>query len=319
MTDIASKPATIDPAKPTVRGQMTLRSRTCAICGSASDHRWMPSRVDLDALDGFAFASRKLPEYMHFALALCRNCDLVFADAVPDSDWFQASYRDADFDAVSESHFAARTYGIELARVLPRLKQKGTALDIGAGDGAFLAELVNAGFNEVIGMEPSIEPVARALPAVKHLLRNDFFRPGDFAPESFDLITCFQTLEHLEDPRELSDAAFTLLRPGGMLLTVTHNFRAPLARVLGQRSPIYDIEHLQLFSPRSLTRLYHQSGFSDIEVRSLRNAYPLSYWLKLMPLPKSIKKSLLAKAPKYKIGRAIIAANVGNIVAVGIK
>lgn len=279
----------------------------------------MESRVNLDALDGFAFASRKLPEYMHFALALCRNCDLVFADSVPQSDWFQASYREADFDAVSESHFAARTYGFELARVLPRLKQKRDALDIGAGDGAFLSELVSVGFSEVIGIEPSIEPVTRALPSVKHLIRNDFFRPDDFAPESFDLITCFQTLEHLEDPRALSDAAFKLLRPGGMLLTVTHNFRAPLARLLGQRSPIYDIEHLQLFSPCSLTRLYQQSGFTDIDVRSLRNAYPLSYWLKLMPLPNGIKHSLLAKIPKSKIGQLIVAARVGNIVAAGIK
>ena len=297
---------------------ISLRARTCAICGAASGHRWMEPQVNLAALDGFAFASRKLPEYMHFALALCDSCDLVFADLVPQSDWFQACYRDADFDAVSESRYAAQTYALELKRILPRLKGRQAALDIGAGDGAFLAELTKAGFDQVAGLEPSLEPVSRAAPEVKHLLRNDFFRPEDFAPGSFDLITCFQTLEHLEDPLALCQAAGALLRPGGILLTVTHNFRAPLARVLGQRSPIYDIEHLQLFSPPSLTRLYEQAGFMEIDVRPLRNAYPLAYWLKLMPLPKTVKSVLLASLPA-SIGQLIIPVKAGNIVATGVK
>ena len=47
-----------------------MRDRHCAICGLSSTHRWMKARVDMAKLDRFAFASRKLPEYMHFDLAL---------------------------------------------------------------------------------------------------------------------------------------------------------------------------------------------------------------------------------------------------------
>lgn len=298
---------------------LQFRSRTCAICGAISHRNWMPAHVDLANLNRFAFASRKIPEYMHFSLALCQQCDLVFAESVPETKWFQTCYRDADFDAVSESHYAATTYGRELARILPRMVEKHAALDIGAGDGAFLVELLNAGFDQVLGIEPSLEPINRALPAVKHLLRNEFFRAENFSPASFDLITCFQTLEHLEDPLTLCQSAYQLLRPGGILLTVTHNFRAPLARILGARSPIYDIEHLQLFSSHSLKRLQESAGFSNIEIRPLCNAYPLIYWMKLLPLPTLAKKMLLKWLATSSVGRFVIPVRVGNLVSIAIK
>src|SRR5450830_602837 len=91
-----------------------MYERGCAICGVKAHQSWMKAEVDFAALDGFAFASRKLPEYMHFDLALCPECDLVFANAVPDTAWFQSSYRDAQFDAENESKYAAQTYANEI-------------------------------------------------------------------------------------------------------------------------------------------------------------------------------------------------------------
>lgn len=296
-----------------------MRKRSCSICGKHSNRRWLPASFDLAALDGFAFASRKLPEYMRFSLGLCPSCDLVFADQVPDMQWFQSSYMKAQFDAGSESRYAARTYALELQRILPNLTERRSALDIGAGDGAFLTQLIQAGFEQVIGVEPSHEPVRCADPSIHHLLRNDFFRVTDFEPQSFNLITCFQTLEHLEDPLSLLRSAHTLLRPGGILLTVAHNFRAPMARLLGRRSPIYDIEHLQLFSPTSLQLLYEKAGFLGIDVQSLKNTYPLVYWARLLPLPKAPKRALLAYMATHKLGQRVFASRVGNMVSTGVK
>jgi SAM-dependent methyltransferase len=299
--------------------RLTWRQRSCPICGSAPARSWMASNVDLAALDRFAFASRKLPEYMRFSLSLCEPCDLVFADSVPATDWFETSYRDAGFDAGQESGYAALTYAREVRRLLPRLPDTGAALDIGAGDGAFVAQLLDAGFRNVVGIEPSIEPVNRAAPSIRPLLRNDFFRPADFEPESFDLITCFQTLEHVEDPKALSQAVFQLLKPGGMFLTVAHDFRAPLARLLGGRSPIYDIEHLQLFSRASLSALLKSAGYGAIDIQPLSNAYPITYWLKLAPVPGFLKRPLLGQLATSRAGRAVISARVGNLLAAGMK
>ena len=296
-----------------------MRERRCAICSAKANKTWMKADVNFAALDGFAFASRKLPEYMHFDLALCEECDLVFANAVPEMAWFQDSYRDANFDAENESKYAALTYANALKEWLPLLPTRHSALDIGAGDGAFVEALQGLGFKHVIGVEPSKEPVQRATPATRALIRNDFFRAEDFEENTFDLVTCFQTLEHLEDPLSFVNDAKKLLRPGGILMTVAHDFRAPLARLLGARSPIYDIEHLQLFSAKSLDRLYQHAGFSAISVSSLRNAYPVNYWLRLLPLPLAIKGPLLRHTAKSMWGKKIVAAKVGNLVACGRK
>ena len=73
-----------------------------------------------------------------------------------------------------------------------------------------------------------------------------------------------------------------MLKPGGALFLIGHNRRAFSAKVLGRKSPIFDIEHLQLFSPVSVRHLLERAGFSRVEVRPVFNRYPLRY---RAPLP----------------------------------
>ena len=68
-----------------------------------------------------------------------------------------------------------------------------------------------------------------------------------------------------------------------------------------------------------MRNLYLNAGFSEIEVVPLRNAYPITYWIKLLPLPSIIKRALLKNLSTAKIGQFIISAKVGNLVAIGIK
>jgi len=296
---------------------MRMQDRACPLCGQRSERVWLEQKFDPARLDSFAFSSRKLPELMRFPLALCEDCDLVFAQCIPGSEWISAGYRAAAFDAGVESLFAAETYAAAATRMLPAATRRRAALDIGAGDGAFLARLLKLGFDEVVGIEPSEEPVRRAGAEIRPHLRNEFFQSGNFAPASFDLVTCFQTLEHVEAPLDLCRAAHRLLRPGGVLLVADHDFRALPARLMGERSPIYDLEHLQLFSAQSLARLFEAAGFADIAIRPLRNTYPLSYWLKLMPLPAALKRALLRRLGASRIGQWRLSGRMGNLVACG--
>ena len=78
------------------------------------------------------------------------------------------------------------------------------------------------------------------------------------------MICCFQTLEHVPDPRQLVEEAFALLEPGGLLALITHNADGALNRMLGRRSPIIDIEHLQLFSPDNMTFLLEKAHFKRV-------------------------------------------------------
>jgi SAM-dependent methyltransferase len=299
---------------------LELRSRCCPVCGSADESRvYAEANLDPARFDRFTFASRKLPEYMHARLIQCPSCDLVYASPAPSLESIAAGYREAHFDSGAEASYAAQTYGRLLAGILPRLPDRDGALDVGTGDGAFLRELLRAGFTGVIGVEPSRAPVEAAAPDVRPLIRQELFRPESVAPESLRLVTCFQTIEHLDDPLSLCRTAWQALKPGGALFLIGHNRRALSARLLGRKSPIFDVEHLQLFSPESLRHMLRAAGFAEVSVSHVVNRYPLSYWLRLFPLPSLLKRPLAWALELSRVGRLPIPLPAGNLAAVAFK
>ncbi len=299
---------------------MEMVSRECPLCGSTDDsYEFAVGRFDPAEWGRFAFASRKLPEYMRYRLVLCPDCGLLYANPVPVLETLTAAYESADFDSAVEAGYAARTYARLLRNILRRLPDRAGALDIGTGDGAFLRELLDLGFSEVVGVEPSKAPIAAAEDAVRPLIRHGLFRSDDFRGRKFRLITCFQTLEHVYQPLQLCQDAFGLLKDGGVFLCVAHNRLAWSARLLGLRSPIYDIEHLQLFSRRSAGRLLERAGFHGVRTEVVFNRYPASYWLRLAPLPKRSKTAIIAAIRSSVLGRMPIVLPAGNLAVFGLR
>jgi SAM-dependent methyltransferase len=299
---------------------MEMISRACPLCGSSDTSKvFAEADFNFSDLDRFAFASRKMPEYMHYRLIDCPTCDLLYANPLPCEGDLAEGYGEAAYDSGVEAHYAAKTYARTLSGFIGRLPDRHGALDIGTGDGAFLECLLDLGFEKVAGVEPSRAPIAAAREDVRPLIREGLFRGDDFAPASFSLVTCFQTLEHLGDPLEMARQVKKLLKPGGAAYFICHNRRALSARLLGKRSPIFDIEHLQLFSPQSAHYLLEQSGFTDVTVMEIVNRYPLRYWLRLLPFPQRMKRSLIAALDQVGVGGWSLSVPVGNIAVFGFK
>jgi SAM-dependent methyltransferase len=273
--------------------------RACPLCGASEASSVREASFDAARLGTFSFASRKRPELMHWRLVTCASCGLVYASPAPAEDVLLGAYRDAAFDAAGESRDAARTYASVVARVLPDLPDRAGALDVGAGDGAFLERLLELCFFGVVGLEPS-EAARRGAPEhVRGLIRDEPFAAKLFAEGSFSLVTCLQTIEHVPEPLALCREAHRLLQAGGAFVVVCHDRRAAPARLLGRRSPIYDVEHLQLFDRRTIRALLERSGFEGIQVHTLVNRYPLRYWLRLARAPQALVRLLgpLASIP----------------------
>lgn len=295
--------------------------RSCPLCGAGPDSAtaFLADTRDDGRLTEFSFASRKDPEYMSHAMVECSACDLAYVDRPPVADELAESYHVAAYDSSREAEDAADAYAAAIAPVLARLPRLGSALEIGTGTAAFLARLKDAGFVEVIGVEPSTAAIAAAPAERKDWIREGVFREEDFAPGSFDLICCFMTLEHVLDPGALVASALRLLRPGGAFVAVTHDRRAWLNRLLGKRSPIVDVEHMQLFSAESSRNLLARHGYGDVGGTSFRNAYAPSYWMRLAPLPAPLKTAAIGALRATPLDRARLPFDVGNFISWGFR
>jgi SAM-dependent methyltransferase len=270
-------------------------------------------------VNGFTYASRKSPEFMRHRLLRCLTCDTVYAPSPPPASLLSQAYLEADYDSGVESEFAAGDYARMLGSHVEGLPSLGGAVEVGAGNGAFLLHLRRLGFSEVVGIEPSRKAIEAASPQARPLLREGVFSPQRLATAKPSLVCSFMTLEHLPDPLGFVQASQDALAPGGVLAVVTHDWKGALNRLLGSRSPIMDIEHLQLFNPRALRTLLLGCGFQQISVTAFSNRYPLRYWLRLLPLPAGIKRFLNRRLWRADLFAMPISLPVGNVLAVGRK
>jgi 2-polyprenyl-3-methyl-5-hydroxy-6-metoxy-1,4-benzoquinol methylase len=296
-------------------------SRSCPICNTSSEHAqlFLAANVDTTRINHFSYASRKPPEYMNHHLVRCLNCDLVFADEPPGQDVLSNAYHNADYDSSEEADDAAESYMSALRPVISHLMSRSSALEIGTGTGVLLDMLLSAGFTKVVGIEPSTSAIAAAPTHRQAWIKQGVFEDQELKPESFDLVCCFMTLEHVVDPKLIANAVLRLLRPGGAFAIVTHDYKGLVNRILGKSSPIVDIEHMQLFSKSSIMALLRQSGFERVSVCSLKNRYAIRYWWRLMPLPLAIKSNVASVISRIGVDQAKVSINVGNIFSSGFK
>ena len=294
-------------------------ARACPVCGSTdATHERFAERLDPKRIGSMSYASRKEPEYMSLRMVVCPGCDLLYAPRVPSAQYLAGVYADTGFDSDAEARCAALSYAEALRGWLDRLPDRASALEIGAGNGALLAHLRALGFSRLVGIEPSRAAAQSAAPDLRPLIRIESFDPKALPPAQFSLIIANQTLEHVRDPCALLSAARALLKPGGALMSVSHNYRHWLMRLLGARSPIIDIEHLQVFSPTSLRIAIERAGFKDAQIRPFANRYPLHYWIRLAPIPQSLKRPLhvrLRRGGADGMGAWMLRASVGNMSA----
>jgi len=335
--------------------RVSLHPTRCAICGTDGQAAEIyPANFDFADFNPEIFSARRLPDRIHYRMVKCSVCGLVRSDPVADAATLGDLYRQSTFDYGTEVDNLRRTYGRYLDRLgrfavanssrgrspsradMDGLSQKGgrassraadlgavlnlgSLLEIGCGNGFFLDEARTRGYAEVRGVEPSCEAIAKAPSAVRDRIVCDIMRPGLFPGASFDAVCLFQVFDHLPDPAGVLAEAGRVLKPGGHLLILNHNIRALSARLLGERSPIVDLEHTFLFTPGTLSRLVRAHGLTVCETGRVWNRYTLQYVTRLVPLPAALKRGLLACFARTRIGRLPVWIPLGNLYLVARK
>jgi SAM-dependent methyltransferase len=291
-----------------------MRSTRCAICDGDGDatERW-PATFDSDAFSARVFSARRVPDRVHYRMVTCNVCSLVRSDPVADEDYLATLYESSHFDYGREVESIVASYGRALDSLEARSTRREALLEIGCGNGFFLQHVRRRGWKEVRGVEPSAEAVAQAPAELDGAILRDVMRAGLFAADSFDAVCLFQVLDHISNPVDLLQECLAVLKPGGHILALNHNVGAWSARLLGERSPIVDIEHTYLYSPATMRAIFAKAGFTDARVRSVRNTYSLAYLAQLAPLPAMIKARVLPSLRSSLAGRTRLTVPLGNL------
>jgi 2-polyprenyl-3-methyl-5-hydroxy-6-metoxy-1,4-benzoquinol methylase len=144
---------------------------------------------------------------------------------------------------------------------------QGKLLDFGCGSGWYAHRMARWGWN-VTAMDFSkhaVEQVRRRFGITT--LFGTLPHPA-VAPESFDMITMGQVLEHVHNPHAVIGAAARALRPGGVLVISVPNLESwGFRRLRRDWWPLDLPRHLSHFTPGTLRRLVQSHG---LEVESLR-------------------------------------------------
>ena len=204
----------------------------------------------------------------------CSFCTGVWLDSPPRPDEMGLHYTEEYHRAiVAAGEGSAASRWKDQVELISRYKSGGAVLDIGCSSGGFLSTMKGAAWRLYgIEMEESTAQRARANTGAEVFVGNATDAP--FAPASFDVVTCFDVLEHVYDPRKFLGKVLGWLKPGGIFYSMMPNIDSWEAQVFG--SHWYGLElprHLSHFSPRSLRHLMTEIGFTEVLVKTPAVSY----------------------------------------------
>ena len=293
---------------------ISLRATACAYCGTLGNAvQIYPANFEEQDFNPAVFSARRLPDRLHYRMVRCRTCGLLRSDPVTEPELLKRLYAQSVQTYDSELPNLRETYGKYLD-VLDRFgAAKTRLLEVGCGSGFFLLEARLRGFQDVRGIEPSQAAAAQAAPELRSRIVCDVLRPGLFADSTFDVICMFQVFDHLPDPNSALETCLRMLRPGGLMLALNHDAGSFSARLLGERSPIIDIEHTYLYDVPSMQRMLRKHDFEILQQGSATNLYSLQYLVQLLPLPHPVKAASMRLLQRTGFGRVRLRAALGNL------
>jgi 2-polyprenyl-3-methyl-5-hydroxy-6-metoxy-1,4-benzoquinol methylase len=223
----------------------------CPFCGSA----------DADLLLEKTITAPGAP--VALSLWRCRACDLVRTAPQLTPEALEPYYRDEYWGGIApaDPNWIRRDQRSRTG-FLDRFRTEGSILDVGCGLGFFLRALDPSRWDRY-GIEPMPVPYREAGSALgSDRVLNTELTAAALPPGKFDVITFWDSLEHLPNPRAELQEARRLLRPGGIVLIGLPNFGGYQARHFGE--DWYGLSlphHLCHYTSGTLTRLLEACGF----------------------------------------------------------
>jgi 2-polyprenyl-3-methyl-5-hydroxy-6-metoxy-1,4-benzoquinol methylase len=199
--------------------------------------------------------------------------------------------RQSEIGGLSWERLWRRRFTFAFSGFKPRSTEP-RVLEIGCGMGLLISAFRRFGC-DVYGVELSEANARFARERLGLQVYTGTVEDAPLEPASFDLVILDNVLEHLPDPKATLKRATDLLRPqGGRLYIDTPNFEVAERLLYGSRWGIYEPDHVHLFSPKTMARLFEECGLSTVAITTYE---PEESWMQLV--------EELAKRPFHKIIR----------------
>lgn len=231
----------------------------CPICGHKSAQQWLRG-----------------PDRLHgrretYTLLRCSACSVVWLSQPPKLAEMNLHYTDAYHKLISAAGETSPRRWRDRLDVLKQHKQSGKILDLGCSSGGFLGFFQGNSW-KLYGIEMSVDCAKRAEERTGAQVFVGDIPHAPFAPESFDVITCFDVLEHLFEPLKVLAKVREWLKPNGIFYVQVPNIDSAEARVFGTYWHGLELpRHLFHYSPASLTFLAESVGLREVSLETRRN------------------------------------------------
>lgn len=212
----------------------------------------------------------------------CPVCGLVFQDPQPaEQDLARSYYFDAEFTRSLAGPLRQATVDrarqkLPLVRSIAGRSDPGRALDVGCSSGAWLEVAAAAGWAPTgveVGPSTAEEARRRGLDVRTGTLEQAL---PELSGERFDLITFWDVLEHLPDPRTELRLARELLAPRGVVAATLPNvdgwYPRLTHRLFARRTGVWEYPelpvHVHDFSPGTASALLRRCGLEVVATRT---------------------------------------------------
>ncbi len=226
-----------------------LKSRSCPTCGSRN----------------FTLELHK----DHMDIVKCDNCTLVYTNPIFDDEHYKSTYSSEDYQKIvkdlgEESHnYRVNRFGKERVEILSRFldgKNEIRYLDVGCSTGFVVEAAKDAGW---IAKGIDLNPSAIDFGKSRGLdLTTASLDETSFEKESFDVISLFDVLEHLTNPKEIINQAQSYLADEGLLFIYVPNWDSASKMIMNEDAHfIWPTHHLNYYTPKTLSDFLERQDF----------------------------------------------------------